>query len=347
MTHVISHSLRWLAILPIFFALSPRARAQTGPIVLGGFPTLRQQHALTCESSAASMGTRAAITESQLMSVIPRNPNPNLGFRGNPSGPHDAGLINYGVYAAPVQQALARYDYHSDLLSYASRNDIVRYINRGWPVVAWVTYSLMSEHPRLASANGASFVLVPMEHAILVIGYDAQTVIANDPWTASQVRYSWRDFQRSWGLFGNMGLAIEPCPKPHAVGQISVASLGPAGLTWKWTPARNATQYGVTVTLQGATKQVVFHGIQAERRFTLSNPTPGASYEISVRARSACGGVAALTRQWVTVPPAPPSLTPTTTPTTSVPGTQAPTASPTRPAPTGTATAAPTATHML
>src|SRR5579864_4671565 len=103
---------------------APRGASASSLVLLGGFPTFHQQHALTCESSAASMGTRGAITEGRLMSVIPRNPNPNLGFRGDPNG--IGGLANYGVYAAPVRNALSRFGYQSRVMTYGSDADIKR-----------------------------------------------------------------------------------------------------------------------------------------------------------------------------------------------------------------------------
>src|SRR5581483_7785756 len=102
--------------------LPSRTHAGSGPVVLLGFPTLRQQRPLTCEASAASMGTRGVLKEAQIMAVMPHNPNPNLGYRGDPNGPEDRHQVNYGVYAAPVHAALARYGYTSNVLMYVYDN---------------------------------------------------------------------------------------------------------------------------------------------------------------------------------------------------------------------------------
>jgi uncharacterized protein YvpB len=285
------------------------------------------------------MGTRGVITEDQLMSAMPRNRNPNLGFRGNPDGVQGRSLIDYGVYAAPLQRALARYGYQSETLSYATRADVKAYIDRGWPVVAWITYRLQPAIPRLGTANGTTFILVPHEHAVLIIGYDATTVIANDPWTRKQVRYWWTDFERSWGLFGRIGLAIEPCPEPLPVQQVRVTGMDASGLTWAWSPARNAAQYAVTVKMRGPKNRVVFHGVQVPHRFTLTYPTPGASYVITVQSLSSCGGLATPIQQWVTVP----TVLPTPTPQ---PGTTTQTPVPTRTA-AATASATPVGTRTI
>src|SRR5947209_1004740 len=107
---------------------SSAARAR---VILQGFPALKQQHELTCEASAASMATRGLVTEEQLMSVMPRRANPNLGFRGNPDGLQGTKLVDYGVYAQPVHVALAKYGYNSDVLLYSSDDTIRSYLNRG------------------------------------------------------------------------------------------------------------------------------------------------------------------------------------------------------------------------
>src|SRR5947209_1962507 len=75
-----------VAVIVVLTRSPHTSSAASGLVMLSGFPNLKQQHSLTCESSVASMGTQGVITESQLMSVMPRSPNPNFGFRGNPDG---------------------------------------------------------------------------------------------------------------------------------------------------------------------------------------------------------------------------------------------------------------------
>lgn len=333
--------LRLFAVPLILAALTgfPRSTSASPLVLLPGFPTLRQQHSLTCESSAASMGTRGALSESQIMSAIPRNPDPNLGFRGNPDGEQGRALVDYGVYAAPVQRALAHFDYHSEVVSYGNDSMLRSYVNQGWPVLVWVTYRLQPAVPRLAQHLGVQFILVPHEHALLLVGYDRGTIIANDPWTGTEVRYSWRDFNRSWGYFGNMALAIEPCLMPSPVPSIRLRSVSSAGITWSWKPGRYAARYAVTVTQVDGTRRVaVYQTVQTASRLTIADPVAGAQYEISVQAQSACGGTAGTRRLLVQLPdilatptptPAPEgTLVVTTTPTPT--STPSPSASPTK-----------------
>lgn len=341
MRRLTSLRLRLLAALtlPLLLVGVPsRTSADSGLVILGGFPTLKQHHPLTCESSAASMGTKGVLPESQIMAVLPRNPNPNYGFRGNPDGEQGTLLVDYGVYAAPIQRALLRFGYESRLIMYGTRYDIKTSISRGWPVVAWITYQLQPSTPRLATANGAPFVLVPHEHAVLLIGYDNNTVVGNDPWTGSQVRYYWWQFERSWKLFGNMALSMAPCPAPLPVTSVKVVGMDATGLTWSWKSARNAAQYDVKVIKHGAADKVVFHGLQLDHRFTLTTPTAGVSYEIVIRSISPCGGTSAPYKLWVLLPSALSTPTPTVPESTVIP-TSTPTATP--PATTATPAATP------
>lgn len=318
-----------LSLLALFVSPSMPTSAATSRVYLQGFPRFRQQHPLTCETSAASMGTRGVITEGQLMALIPRNPNPNLGFRGNPEGQEGKSMIDYGVYAAPVRGALLHYGFRSDVIMYGSDDLLASYLNRGWPVVVWITYGLRAEQPHLAQSNGVQFILVPFEHAVLVVGYDQYHIYANDPWTGKRVTYLWGNFNRAWGYFGDMALAMEPCAVPGPVSGLTVSSLTPAGITWTWHAAARALGYAVTVIRHGKHDKTVYQGTVTVPTLTLSSPSLKAAYEIAVQSISTCGATSAQARLWVQMPIAP--ATPTTTP---IEGTLTP-------QPTGTVSASP------
>lgn len=298
---------------------TPRGSAADSVVLLTGFPLLKQQHMLTCEASAASMATKAALTEAQIMARMPRSADPNLGFRGSLDGLPDPKLWNYGVYAGPVSQVLSSYGYRSTVLQNATNADVKAYIRKGWPVVLWLTYSLKPATPRLGMANGRPFVLVPHEHAILAVGFDAGTVIANDPWLPKMVRYRWSDFDHSWALFRNMALAVDPCPAPGPVGGMTLQAASPHRLLWSWNPGKNAAQYHVTVELKGASTPAVFDGTVSSPPYKLLSPRPGATYRILVRSVSACGELSHARQMLVSVPTfATPTTVPTPLPTTGV-----------------------------
>jgi uncharacterized protein YvpB len=341
--------LLFVALLALVFGGLPRSTQASPVVLLSGFPTLRQQRNLTCESSAASMGTRGAITENQIMSVLPRNANPNLGFRGNPNGFQGTSLIDYGVYATPIHNALLSFGYASDVLQYANDSTIKLYVNRGWPVEVWVTYQLQVAQPRLAAHNGVQFVLVPHEHALLVIGFDRKTVLANDPWTGNVVRYYWSELNRSWGYFGNMALAIEPCPLAAPVDPASIRtrSVSNQQVVWSWHAAAHAAQYRVSVSrISSKSVNVVYQGVQSAHRLVLSAPSAGARYEIDVESVSACGDATTPARLQVQLPPLLPTPTPSATPVPERTVASTPTSVPTETStPTPTPAASPAAPH--
>ncbi|GAC1320802.1 MAG: hypothetical protein NVSMB22_05560 [Chloroflexota bacterium] len=341
-----------LCVLGSISGLSTYASAQAAPVYLPGFPLLKQQHPLTCESAAASMATRGTITESQIMAILPRHLNPNFGFRGNPDGVEGKkNLIDYGVYAAPIHRALTRFGYQSDVITYGTDAQIKSYIHRGWPVVVWMTYALKPAVPRLAAVDGVQFFLVPWEHAVLVVGYDAGTLLANDPWNAQLVRYRWSAFNRSWGLFGNMALAVQTCLPPQPVSAMRVQTPSADSVTWTWNPSPRANRYRLTLTGSGSQRKVIYTGEQPATSFTYQAPRPGHGYVLTVTAVSQCGTPAMGTSVWYIAPRLPsPTATPSATPAeatltaTSTPSTAA-TVVATPPAATSTAVVGPVPTR--
>jgi len=323
-----SQALRPLAGLVLAITLlgfPAQSSASRGRVYLSGFPALRQQHSLTCEASATSMATRAHVRESQIMSFLPRNPNPNLGFRGNPDGTQGTRLVDYGVYAGPVQKVLLHYGYKSDSLMYGDFPQIISYINRGWPVVAWVTYALQRARPRFAWWSGSQFFLVPHEHTVLITGYDSSSVVVNDPWDGGVYRYKWQSFNRAWGYFGRMALAVNPCAVPKQVTRLrskGVTTIG-MNLSWKKVPADH---YQITIirSVSGQPDTTTYKGTVPTNTFTRPSPLANANYQVTVRAVASCGSTSKATTLWIQTPavlPTPmPSPTasplPTHTPTT-------------------------------
>ena len=169
----------------------------------------RQGHNLSCESSAASMVARfysLAISEADVLAALPRNDNPHLGFRGNVDGP-TGGIEDYGVYAGPIMaylnsRGLRAWPVEGGLAG------IKAAIARGHPVIAWVTYNCLPSTPVETDINGQSVTLVPNQHTVVVTGYNAQGVWANDPWDGQEDFYSYADFERAMSYFGDMAIEV-------------------------------------------------------------------------------------------------------------------------------------------
>jgi uncharacterized protein YvpB len=168
----------------------------------------QQSHNLSCESSAASMVAQyqgVNLSEAEALAALPLNDNPHQGFRGNVDGP-TGGIQDYGVYAGPVIAILNDHGLKARLVE-GGLAGIKAAIARGNPVIAWVTYNCLPSTPTTAVIGGEKVILVPNQHTVVVTGYDADGVWANDPWDGQEDFYPNADFERAMGYFG--GMAIE------------------------------------------------------------------------------------------------------------------------------------------
>jgi uncharacterized protein YvpB len=179
-------------------------------------PLFQQEHSLSCESSVAAMAAQyhgLAVSESDILGALPIHENPHLGFRGNVDGPY-GGLVDYGVYAAPISQVLSGLGLQTEPFE-GGIHEIQEQIRRGRPVLAWVTYGLQAQTPQqmmLADSNGQlqSVTLVPYEHAILIVGYNSDGLWVHDPYDGTRSFYSNSEFWQSFGYLGYMALSVGP-----------------------------------------------------------------------------------------------------------------------------------------
>ena len=169
----------------------------------------KQRHNLSCESCAASMAARyhgVDAGEEDVLAALPRDDNPHLGFRGNVDGT-PGGTQDYGVYAAPVAAVLASYGLDVRMVE-GGLPGICAALARGNPVVAWMTYDCMVSTPVTVTVAGQRVRLVPYQHAVVVTGYDAAGVWANDPWDGREDYYAEADFERALGYLGQMAIEV-------------------------------------------------------------------------------------------------------------------------------------------
>jgi len=175
-------------------------------------PRYKQAHSLTCESSAASMAAnfcRIPLSEEEIMEALPRDENPNLGFRGRPDGV-PGGLTDYGVYAEPIREVLEANSLEATYVE-DGLDGIRRALTREHPVIAWVTYKLRVEQPvEITLSTGQEVKMVNYEHAVVVTGYNQEGFWVNDPYDGREYFYKSADFARSFGYLDNMALEVAP-----------------------------------------------------------------------------------------------------------------------------------------
>ena len=175
-------------------------------------PRYKQAHSLTCESSAASMVAnfyRIPLSEDMISSALPKDENPNLGFRGRVDG-IPGGLADYGVYADPIKKVLEANGLEAAYVE-GGLDGIRRALARGHPVIAWVTYKLRVQQPvEITLSTGQQVKMVNYEHAVAVTGYNQEGFWVNDPFDGWEYFYSSANFARSFGYLDNMALEVAP-----------------------------------------------------------------------------------------------------------------------------------------
>lgn len=107
--------------------------------------------------------------------------DPNVSFGGNPY------KDGYGCYAPVIKNALdkALYGkgYYAKVLSNVSLQDLCsQYIDNNIPVILWATVGMQTpKNGNSWSYNGQTITWIKPEHCLLLVGYDDNNYIFNDP----------------------------------------------------------------------------------------------------------------------------------------------------------------------
>jgi uncharacterized protein YvpB/outer membrane murein-binding lipoprotein Lpp len=175
-------------------------------------PRYKQAHSLTCESSAASMVASfygVHLSEEEIIEALPRDENPNLGFRGRLDGVSGS-LTDYGVYAAPIREVLIANGLEAAYVE-GGLEGIKRTLDRRHPVIAWVTYRLRVQEPvEITLSTGQEVKMVNYEHTVVVTGYNQEGFWVNDPYDGQEYFYKSTDLARAFGYLNNMALEVTP-----------------------------------------------------------------------------------------------------------------------------------------
>jgi uncharacterized protein YvpB len=174
----------------------------------------QQKQTLTCEEASAAMATRGAISEAQLVAVMPRSDNPFKGIRGRTNAPYYGGLADYGVYAQGLQKGLGALGVRSQVFYGQGfddfKDDVLKQLRAGHAVIWWHTWQDSYQNPvTVKIPDGASVKLVPYEHAGVIVAANDRGVTYHDPYDATVRFVSWQDFRRVSLYFDNMTLVIQ------------------------------------------------------------------------------------------------------------------------------------------
>lgn len=182
-------------------------------VQLLGMPTALEVSAVGSELTAVTVATSywgSPVSEGTLLGALDSSDNPHLGFRGDAAGNY-GNTDDYGVYAGPLAEALAGHGFVGDVF-YADGDAtlLTSRIDRGVPVVVWMTYQAVEASTERIDDGVRPFTLVTDKQATVVYGYDDAGVLVVDLATGGYSHISWSDFMRSWGYFDGMSLAISP-----------------------------------------------------------------------------------------------------------------------------------------
>ncbi|MDE3089236.1 MAG: LysM peptidoglycan-binding domain-containing protein [Chloroflexota bacterium] len=177
-------------------------------------PLYQQKQTLTCEEASAAMATRGAVSEAQLLAVMPRSDNPFVGIRGATNSPYFGGLGDYGVYAQALQKGLSALGYKSQVLYGQGYEDfraaLLANLRAGRPIIWWHTWQDTYQLPvTVRVSDGALVRLVPYEHAGVIVGANDRGMMYNDPYDATARFVSWADHRRVSAYFDNMALVVQ------------------------------------------------------------------------------------------------------------------------------------------
>jgi len=170
-----------------------------------------QQLPLDCESNSATDFARyfaVNIDELEFFNGLPVSDDPETGFVGSVWGPASLPPYGYGVHSGPVASLLRSYGLNAWERRGMSFDDVKVEISAGRPVMVWVVGSVFPGSPvSYTASSGSTATVAYLEHTVLVIGYDSNTVTILD---ADMLYYRSIDqFLSSWSVLGNMAIVVE------------------------------------------------------------------------------------------------------------------------------------------
>ena len=173
-----------------------------------------QRYTLDCEARSAvdwAAYFGLIVDEMDFQNGLPLSDNPETGFVGSYNDPR--GQLpphSYGVYAAPVAALLRAYGLPAYEQRFYPWDALRAEIAAGRPVIVWVVGNTFNGGTPLfyTAADGQTVPVIPFEHTVIVIGYDAERVTLLDGDQVYQRRLI--TFLNSWAVLGNQAISAAP-----------------------------------------------------------------------------------------------------------------------------------------
>lgn len=187
--------------------------------IIGQYPALPTG----CEATALTMllqwaGVQAKkeeVAEALVKEPLPHEKdgilyggNPYRAFVGDPFTKE-----SYGVFHAPIAALLNQYlPGRAKDISGCSFDEVLKELEKGSPLVAWTTIELKEPHHTDTwndiDGSGHQIQWMSPQHALLLVGYTDDKVIAHDPHTNGRELYDRKLFQQRWEQLGCQAVAI-------------------------------------------------------------------------------------------------------------------------------------------
>lgn len=190
-------------------------------------PSIRQDMPLDCESASTAAALNmvgSGASQDWVFSQLPVDPRQPVMSNGVPAIWGDAwtdfvgnvwgserSFTGYGVYYAPIESVIAETGHASWGGSDWTLGDMMAEIDRGHPVIIWVSDAWQFEPT--STWNGFDGVTVPyttFDHTVLLYGVDpgAQTISLMDVGTGTYRTFSWTQFASFMATWANMAVAV-------------------------------------------------------------------------------------------------------------------------------------------
>ncbi|MFD2169493.1 C39 family peptidase [Tumebacillus lipolyticus] len=193
-------------------------------ILIEGIPVIYQYPILPtgCEATALTMLLRFAgleIENTEVAHALPKVPlprqvegkmaggNPNKGFVGDPFTKE-----SFGVFHAPIAKLLDHYlPGRAVDLSAGTIEELFEVLEGGRPVIVWATLRLQAGQVTDVwyDEAGTEVQWISPQHCMLMVGYDQEHVILNDPDTGNRELYPRDLFVKRWELLGRQAVTVK------------------------------------------------------------------------------------------------------------------------------------------
>jgi uncharacterized protein YvpB len=212
------------------FANLPAACHVETPSNLG-----RMRYPLDCEVTAlwylvqTHPHYRGLVNRDALYNALVHHENPDKGFRGDMRAARPGNSdSNYGLHARALVEVGQRAGIPLQVIR--SVRDVKQRLCQGEPAIAWMRSAGGRQNPLLVRSyrdgDGVPYYTIAYEHAVLVTGYDPETVTYRDPSNGQLYAMTWQQFEQEIRLFGKQmvaAVASTPTPAPsflaHPVGR--------------------------------------------------------------------------------------------------------------------------------